>query len=221
MIINNRLLACADLIQGDFLCDVGTDHALLPVYAIRKGIVQRAIAGDIGRMPLESAKRTVMQYQLSDKIELILSDGLQNISAESITDIVIAGMGGETILHILETCPFSTEQKHFILQPMTKAELLRKWLYGNGYEIWKEICVPDGKFLYAVLSVVYSGIRKNPDAEEIYFGEMDLHTQNGYAYAERQYRRLCKVRDGRLSAGQDVTELNQAVRKLEECLCKS
>lgn len=218
MIINNRLLACIDLIQGDFLCDVGTDHGLLPVYAIQKQIVRQAIACDIGKQPLDSARSTVEKYHLCDQIQLVLSDGLQKISGEKLTDIVVAGMGGETILHILETCPFSTEQKHFILQPMTKAELLRAWLYANGYKIQKEICVPDGKFLYAVLSVVYSGIRKNPSAGEIYFGKMDLHTQNGYAYAERQYQRLCKTRDGRLSAGQDVAELDKTILILKGLL---
>lgn len=218
MVINTRLLACVNFIQGDFVCDVGTDHALLPVYAIRQGIVHQAIACDIGKMPLESAKKTVLKYQLSDIIQLVLSDGLQNISDEKITDIVIAGMGGETIIHILETCPLSPESKNFILQPMTKAELLRTWLYRNGYEIQQETCVHDGAFLYAVMMVSYSGICKEPDAREIYFGKMDLTDKNGLAYAKRQYQKLCKAQKGRLSAGQDITELNQAVSELEEYL---
>lgn len=219
MLIHSRLLACVNFIQGDFLCDVGTDHALLPVYAIQKKIIQQAIACDIGKLPLESAKRTVLKYQLSDKIKLILSDGLQNINDTNITDIVIAGMGGETIIHVLqETCAFSLANKNLILQPMTKAELLRTWLYQNGYEIQQETCVHDEKFLYAILCVKYSGVSKNPNAREIYFGKMNLFDKNGLAYANRQYQKLCKARQGRLSADQDITELEKLIHELEEYL---
>ncbi|MDE5769356.1 MAG: class I SAM-dependent methyltransferase [Oscillospiraceae bacterium] len=219
MLIHSRLLACVNFIQGDFLCDVGTDHALLPVYAIQKKIIQQAIACDIGKLPLESARKTVQKYQLSDKIDLILSDGLRNIHNNKITDIVIAGMGGETIIHVLkETCAFSLANKNLILQPMTKAELLRTWLYQNGYEIQQEICVPDGNFLYAILQVHYSGICKNPNARDRYFGRMNLSDKNGLVYAKRQYQKLCKVRQGRLSAGQDVAELEKLIHELEEYL---
>ncbi|MDE6730496.1 MAG: class I SAM-dependent methyltransferase [Oscillospiraceae bacterium] len=223
MLIHSRLLACMNLIQGNFLCDVGTDHALLPVYAIQKNIIQQAIACDIGKLPLESARKTVQKYQLADKIALILSDGLRNINHQDITDIVIAGMGGETIIHVLQdTCAFSLADKNLILQPMTKSELLRVWLYQNGYEIQQEICIPDGKFLYAVLQVQYSGICKNPNARETYFGKMNLSDKNGLAYANRQYQKLCKARQGRLSAGQDITELEKSIQELEGYLsCKS
>ena len=220
MLINSRLLACVNYIKGDFLCDVGTDHALLPVYAIQKKIIQQAVACDIGEMPLESARKTVLKYQLSDKINLILSDGLQNINnINNITDIVIAGMGGETIVHILEkTCAFPLENKNLVLQPMTKPELLRTWLYQNGYEIQQETCVHDGNFLYAILKVKYSGIRKNPNARDIYFGKMNLLDKNALAYANRQYQKLCKARQGRLSAGQDITDLEKSIHELEEYL---
>ncbi|MDE6087743.1 MAG: class I SAM-dependent methyltransferase [Oscillospiraceae bacterium] len=231
MMIHHRLLACAKLIRGNFLCDVGTDHGLLPIYAVRNQLVSHAIACDIREQPLESARANVAKYQLSDHIQLILSDGLQEVPekiTEQLTDIVIAGMGGETIIHILGNFMRRSENKkilnfkNFILQPMTKAELLREWLYQNGYEIREEICIPDGKFLYAVLSVQYSGIPIDPDPAKIYFGRMNLHSQNGFAYAQRQYRRLCEIRDSRQSAEQDITALNQVVRELEECLsCKS
>ncbi|MDE5753789.1 MAG: class I SAM-dependent methyltransferase, partial [Oscillospiraceae bacterium] len=137
----------------------------------------------------------------------------------NITDIVIAGMGGETIIHVLqETCAFSLANKNLILQPMTKAELLRAWLYQNGYEIQQETCVHDGSFLYAVLCVKYSGISKNQNARDIYFGKMNLSDKNGLAYANRQYQKLCKARQGRLSAGQDMTELEKSIQELEKYL---
>ncbi|MBE6877001.1 MAG: SAM-dependent methyltransferase [Ruminococcus sp.] len=210
--LNQRLLACAGYVQGNFICDVGTDHALLPVYLIQNQIAEKIIASDVREGPLQSAERTITRAGLQDKIQMILSDGLQNVPPDGLTDIIIAGMGGETIIHILETCPFSLEKINLIFQPMTKAELLRKWLYQNGFEIQSETCVPDKKFLYAVMQVRYSGNHRQPDAEEIYFGKMNLQTPDGRAYAERALHQLRKANF------QQNPEVSGIITKLEELL---
>ncbi len=210
--LNPRLLACAGLVQGNFICDVGTDHALLPVYLVQNQIAEKALACDIREGPLCSAEKNIQKNMLSDKIRMVLSDGLISVPPEGITDIIIAGMGGETMIHILETCPFSLEKINLIFQPMTRAELLRKWLFENGFEIRKEICIPDKNFLYAVMQVQYSGNRKNPEAGEIYFGQMDLQETAGKAYAEHV---LVQLRKANFHAAPERSEI---IRKLEEML---
>ena len=210
--LNQRLLACAGYVQGNFICDVGTDHALLPVYLIQNQIAEKIIASDVREGPLQSAERTITRAGLQDKIQMILSDGLQNVPPDGLTDIIIAGMGGETIIHILETCPFSLEKINLIFQPMTKAELLRKWLYQNGFEIQSETCVPDKKFLYAVMQVQFTGEKKILDGVEIYFGKMNLQTPDSRAYAERALHQLRKANF------QQNPEVSGIIRKLEELL---
>ncbi len=192
-----RLRACADLIRpGAHVCDVGTDHALLPVFLYRQGIVGDVIAADIAQGPLAAAEATIARYGLSGRIHTILSDGLQAVPPEGLTDIVIAGMGGETIIHILETCPWSLAGKSLILQPMTKAPDLREWLYAHGFAIEREVCAREGKFLYAVMRAVYTGEKLLPGAVLRHFGRLDLTDADCLAYAERQYLRVCKARDG-------------------------
>ena len=190
--LNQRLLACAGYVQGNFICDVGTDHALLPVYLVQNQIAEQAVASDVREGPLQSAEQNIRKAGLSGKIQIILSDGLQNVPPDGLTDIIIAGMGGETIIHILETCPFPLKNFNLILQPMTKAELLRKWLYQNGFEIQSETCVPDKKFLYTVMQVRFTGDFRTPDVQEIYFGKMDLQTPDGRAYAGHAVHQLRK-----------------------------
>ena len=90
---------------------------------------------------------------MSEKTKLIISDGLNNIpETEPITDIVIAGMGGETIIKILENCPLGLRNRNFILQPMTKADLLRKNLYLLGFRLES---TGQGLYLYGYVSKIY------------------------------------------------------------------
>ncbi|MBE6850571.1 MAG: SAM-dependent methyltransferase [Ruminococcus sp.] len=217
--LNPRLLACAAYVScGGMVCDVGTDHALLAVHLIEQGIAKCVIASDIGEGPLAAAERTIRKYGYSNKIRTILSDGLVNVPSEGLTDIVIAGMGGETMVHILESCPFSLEKMNLILQPMSKADLLRKWLYENGYAIESETCVKDGKFLYAVMSAKYTGILTKPDWVTIRLGKMDLNDENCLAYAKRQYDVVCMSRDGRKKAGMDASEFETAAQAIHTAL---
>lgn len=208
--LNQRLLACAEYVQGNTICDVGTDHAQLPIYFIQNRIVQKAIACDIREGPLQAAERNITQAGLKEHIQIILSDGLENIPGDDLTDIVIAGMGGETIIHILETSPFSLEKINLILQPMSKAELLRKWLYQNAFAIQKEVCIPDKQFLYPVMQAGYTGMQREPEVEEIYFGRMNLQLSESQAYAQRVIAQLRKA-----NFYQDE-EISGIIRRLEE-----
>ena len=188
-----RLLACAAMIRpGAHVCDVGTDHAKLPVYLLEQGTAEAAIAADIGEGPLQSARRTIEAHGLEGSIRTILSDGLVNVPREGLTDIIIAGMGGETIVHILETCPWPLEGIRLVLQPMTRADVLRRWLAEQGFSTEAERCVRDGRFLYAVMSVRKDGTPHVPGAGEVWFGRMDLSDTDGRAYCERWYDILVK-----------------------------
>lgn len=219
--LNPRLEACAGFVQrGGHVCDVGTDHALLAVHLIKEGIASRVIASDIGEGPLAAAQRTISRHGLENFIRTILSDGLEQVPPDDVTDIVIAGMGGETMVHILGDCPWSLADKRLILQPMTKADVLRSWLYEHGFAIREETCVRDGRFLYAVLYAEYMGTCLTPDWVTIRLGKMDLSEPDCRAYAERQYEVLCQTRDGRQKAGMDPApfdDMADALRKrLEE-----
>ena len=67
--------------------------------------------------------------------------------------IVIAGMGGDAITDILSAAPWSRAGPLLLLQPMSKAEVLRAWLPLNGYEVFREELVQDKGVLYPILSV--------------------------------------------------------------------
>lgn len=136
---------------GAKLTDVGTDHGYLPLWLLREGRIASAIATDIGALPLEHARRSAELAGV--ELELRMCDGLSAVKAEETDCVAIAGMGGETIIHILADAPWTKDGAFLLLQPMTKAELLRQWLSENGYRIESEQLVLDKGIIYPILMV--------------------------------------------------------------------
>lgn len=153
-----RLAAVAAFVSpGDVVADIGTDHAYVPAYLIEQGIIREAFACDIHEGPLANAKKTVADAAL-EGVTFLLSDGLQALEGKDFTTVIIAGMGGELIAHILQSAPWCRQSGfRFILQPMTKSEILRSYLYREGFVIQKESLVAEKDKLYSVLLVGFKG----------------------------------------------------------------
>ncbi len=147
-----RLQTIALLVpEGARLTDVGTDHGYLPLWLLREGRIASAIATDIGALPLEHARRSAELAGVA--LELRKCDGLSAVMPEETDCVVIAGMGGETIIHILSAAPWTKNGTTLLLQSMTKAELLRQWLQENGYCICGEQLVLDKGIIYPIMTV--------------------------------------------------------------------
>ena len=159
MKLDSRLMAIANLVrENKVFADIGTDHAYLPVYLVEKGVINKAIAADLRVGPLENAKLAVESYNYSDKIELRLSDGLDNFKENEVKEIAIAGMGGLLISSFIErTVWLKNSNIHLILQPMTHIEELRKALFDNGFIIDNEVVAEDDDKLYIIVSAYYYG----------------------------------------------------------------
>lgn len=149
-----RLQLLADMVPlGSRLADIGTDHGYLPVWLLQQGKISCAIASDIRPEPLAHARQSAQEYGTAG-IDFRLCGGLEAICPEEVDTIVIAGMGGETILHILESALWTKSGRHtLLLQPMTKTELLRGWLADHGYRFVRERLVWDKEFLYPIMQV--------------------------------------------------------------------
>ena len=190
--LDERLKMCASLVSENArLVDVGTDHAYLPVWLLKKGKISYAIASDINEMPLKSGEANAREYGVKN-IEFRKGSGLETVSAEdNITDAVIAGMGGEIISEIVLSSQL-TRDKNFnlILQPMTRSEELIKSLYENGFEIKTQKCVVSKAKSYTVISAGYTGIKGEIDDTLPYLGKLDLKDELNLKFINKQLRNL-------------------------------
>lgn len=155
MKLDNRLSKIADLVpQGVKLADIGTDHAYLPAALLMGKKISFAVAADVAAEPCQVAKTTLAMYGLTQCSEVRQGDGLKVLQPDECSCVVMAGMGGSTIMDILTASPeVAHSAERLILQPMQGANLLRQFLCVNGYEFLDEELVEDGKYLYEITVV--------------------------------------------------------------------
>jgi len=136
------------------LADIGSDHAYLPAYLLQQGIIERAIAADLHRGPFQNILRTRSLYGLEEKMSARQGDGLAVLKPEETETLALTGMGGTTILEILEAHPaVAATIFNLILQPQGAEGLVRRRLLEQGWFLYREALVQEGKELYAVLAL--------------------------------------------------------------------
>ncbi len=213
----------ADMVRpGRVVCDIGTDHAYLPSFLVLNGICPSALACDIGKGPLDNAKKSVQALGLTGKITLRLSDGLDEIEPGEADDFVFCGMGGTLIAELLSRAPWlKNPDKRIIVQPMTHAEDVRLFLLKNGFEIEFENACEDSGHDYAAMRAVYTGKAVKPAAFAPYLGKLPVN-DNPVArrILEKQTERLKKHLAGITLGGNEdeAAELAGIISKLSEVL---
>ena len=152
--LSKRLETVASFVPtGAVVADIGSDHAYLPCYLVHKGIISRAVAGEVVKGPYESAVRQVRTEGLADQITVRMADGLAAVEeTDHIDTITIAGMGGPLIVSILEKHPQALKSvTRLILQPNIHAKVIREWALANGWAILDEVILEEDEKIYEVL----------------------------------------------------------------------
>ena len=180
--MNKRLQTIYKYIEdGKGMVDVGTDHGYLPVELALNGYKGNIVASDINEDPLHKAVVNAEAAGVGSRISFLLCDGLSKCPAEKVDTIVIAGMGGDMIVKILDAAEWCLDEGYkLILQPMSKAEVVRYWLVYNGFEIQAEELVDENNTLYQIIVAQFGGYTPLNDAQ-LFCGKGFIHTAGGLA----------------------------------------
>ena len=154
------------------LADIGTDHAWLLIELLNRNIIQQGIAIDNKEGPLAIAQRNVASEGLTDKISLLKSDGALKLKTPA-QAWVIAGIGGENTLEIIENSLSQAQQlEQLILAPHSKIEIVRARLAELNFTVRSEQLVKDEKF-YVIINAQYSKNQQQLTLKETYLGNLE------------------------------------------------
>lgn len=139
---------------------------MVPVWLVQSGRCPSVLATDVRSGPLESARALLEKNGTADRIRLMQTDGLTGIGPADGDTVILAGMGGETMIDILAAAPWPREEGTLlILEPQSKKADLRRFLLDNGYEILTEQLVRDARRVYPILTARSGEGRAYTEAE--------------------------------------------------------
>lgn len=143
-----RIKALAGLVDKDTkLVDIGTDHALLPIYLYENNITRNIVGSDISSNALEFAKNNLLKHNLDNKIKLVVSDGFKKLD-EKFDTAVISGMGTDTIKKILDINDLPNK---LIISSHKNVHELRIFMQEKGYKIVEEITLKENNIFYDII----------------------------------------------------------------------
>ncbi|NIK77412.1 tRNA (adenine22-N1)-methyltransferase [Paenibacillus castaneae] len=158
--LSKRLQLIADYVTtGSRVADIGSDHAMLPVYLLQINKCSSAIAGELNRGPFEAARKQGEDAGLSDRLTVRQGDGLAVLEPGEADTITIAGMGGSLMSDILESgyCAGKLEGvKELVLQPNVGEEIVREWLLKYGWYLKAESIIEEDGKIYEVMHAIRS-----------------------------------------------------------------
>lgn len=172
--LSKRLQIVADYIKpGGVLADIGSDHALLPVYMLQTGRTPKAIAGEVNPGPFMAAQKAASDAGLSDRLLVRQGDGLAVLSRGEADSISIAGMGGALMSSILDEGNKEGKLEgvsELVLQPNIGEDSVREWLVRHHWYLAEEQIIEEDGKIYEVLHAVRDELAMQKN-EELYDGD--------------------------------------------------
>ena len=217
-----RLLSAVPYLRpGASVVDVGADHAYLPVFLLREGLAARALACDVNAGPLARARKNIAEAGLSERIGTLLTDGLHGVEPFAPDHVLVFGMGGELIARILSEAAWIRHPGiRLILQPMTRAQVLRGWLWENGFgTVGERLTAADGR-VYQTICAEWTGRPTPFTPVDALVGKPEFLAADPLCpvFLEREIRTRKKILRGKATGNRTDPTEEDLLRALEERL---
>ncbi len=146
MALDERLMCVTTEVSSECHADIGTDHALLPLYLLNNGLCTRVLATEKSPNALRVAKQALW----GRNAEVLLGDGLEPLGGLEFGSLSICGMGGSNICEILEAHPDRVPDI-LVVQANRDSHKVRRWAWSAGMHLVREQ-LSQGRWLYEILT---------------------------------------------------------------------
>jgi len=217
MKLSRRLETIASFVpEGSTVADIGTDHGYIPIHLVQEGKAKHAIAMDVRKGPLLRAQAHIHEAGLEAHVEVRLSDGLLKLEQNEADCVVIAGMGGELIIHILEEGRGLWEGiPHWVLSPHSELDKVRRFLEEQEFFTWRETMIKEeGKF-YTIMGINRTNKAGEKDNREISYryGRSLIESKDPVL---KEYLKKEEEQLEQIMRGLSESQTEAAVRRIEE-----
>ena len=217
--LSKRLKIIHDMVPKSVVADIGSDHGKLMIALVQSGIVQKGFAVENKEGPFERLRSNLIRYHVNDKITPLFSDGIKDITRD-VSTIVIAGMGGQTIVSILKEHPEKlVSVQTIIIDAHTAVPFARKEICQMGFAIADEQIIKEDDIFYEIIKFVKAEKAIISD-EDLEFGPI-LRQQKSATFKEKYKNRIFEI-DTILAKGtlpkSRIHSLNEEKQKLERYL---
>ena len=171
---------CRRIPRGKVFADIGCDHGYCTRYVLSHGLCERAYLSDISAGSLRKAEKLLSRSIAAGKCFAVVADGMQGLP-ERADVVLIAGLGGEEIVKILEE---GYLPEKFVLQPMHNQEKLRAYLMAKGANLMRDYTFADGNYYYDLIAGENAGGKKDYTGEELFFGRENLRSPSPAFYGK-------------------------------------
>lgn len=224
--LSDRMLGVYNLCLGldsynplNRVIDVGSDHGKLSAYFLQNNTASYVVCTDIHKNPVMRSDEFLKSYNLSGKYEVHCTDGVCGVPLKAGDTVVIAGMGGNMIMSIIEDClrdnPIEViKDVNFVFQPQKTNEELRVFLCSKGFSILEENTFVDRDIFYYAMAVRFTGIASELTLKEKYLGPKLLDKfSSGDELTKAYYKHLLGIFEYRKRS---VKEIEQLLSELEK-----
>ncbi len=238
MIKFSRIQKICSLVDCKYIAEIGADHAYITKTLFDSKKINGAIVTDISQKCLQKAINNLKPYK--NKVIFSVGNGLNAIenvempigtthletafkNVDNInkqlkttlpkpkTEIIIAGMGGQEIIKILQQDE-KKQYENFILQPQKNVVELRTFLQQNNFRVLTDDLVQEGKMFYYILKVKRENKQIPLNTLQTYFGNpQDKQVFKNYLTFELEKRE-------EISKQKKLLENETLIRIIKECL---
>ncbi|MDR0898126.1 MAG: class I SAM-dependent methyltransferase [Oscillospiraceae bacterium] len=188
-----RMQAILSLVpSAPLIAEIGADHGILSAHLLAAGVAGRMIVADISAASLNKARRLFALHELAERAAFRVADGLHAVAGEAVDAVVIAGMGGKTIIRMLEGGLSLAGDAALILQPNGDPAPLRRWLMDHGYRIDAERLVREDRRYYIALRAIPGEAHYRP--QELLIGPCLLRERPPLLSDYLKWRAACLAR---------------------------
>lgn len=214
--LSKRLKIIHDMVPKSVVADIGSDHGKLMIALVQSGIVKKGFAVENKEGPFERLRTNLIRYRVDSVITPLFSDGIKDITRD-VSTIVIAGMGGSSIVNILKAHPEKlVSLQTIIIDAHSAVPFARKEICQMGFAIADEQIVKEDDIFYEIIKFVKADKAIIGD-EDLEFGPI-LRREKCATFKEKYQNRINEINSLLTKAELPkarIISLNEERQKLE------